>query len=172
MSKALLILDVQKGFVTEENSDQLEIISTLMKTFKNNKWPIVAFQHVDTQSGSSIEKGTEGAELVPFVQEGSDVVLEKKYPIAYKETQLQDTLQDHQVKEVYIVGFNMEYCVLFTAVTSADRGYRTVVVEDACGTVNNEETYEMEGLDIIDFVGSVLDWSGVVEDVYYDELEL
>lgn len=42
-------------------------------------------------------------------------------------------------------------------------------IEDASGTVNDEDTYEMKELDIVDFVGSVLDWSGTVEVLYMKE---
>jgi len=171
MKKALIILDVQRGFVSDKDQNQLQIIENLIGIFKKNRWPVIAFQHVDSHPQSPIQKGTHGAEIVDFVKENSDLIIEKKYPIAYKETKLQKILQHHEVEEIYIVGFNMEFCVLFTAIASADRGYKVTVVEDGCGTVNDNQTYEMEGLDIVDFVGSVLDWSEVIKDVYYEELE-
>ncbi|UXR70653.1 MULTISPECIES: hypothetical protein [unclassified Staphylococcus] len=42
-------------------------------------------------------------------------------------------------------------------------------IEDATATVNDEETYEMKGLDIYDFIGTVLDWLNCIEVLYYDE---
>ena len=68
-----------------------------------------------------------------------------------------------------MVGFNAEYCCLFTSIAASDRGYKVTYIEDASGTVNDEDTYEMKGLDIVDFVGSVLDWSDVVEVLYMEE---
>lgn len=32
-----------------------------------------------------------------------------------------------------------------------------------------ENSYEMPGLDIVDFVGTILNWSDYVEVLYYDE---
>ena len=52
-----------------------------------------------------------------------------------------------------ICGFNTEYCGLFNAI----------------GTVNNADTYEMPGLDINDFVSTVLHWSGVIDVLDFDE---
>ena len=52
---------------------------------------------------------------------------------------------------------------------SYDRGYKVTFIEDATGTVNNEETYEMPGLDIRDFVGTALHWSNVIEVLDYEE---
>jgi hypothetical protein len=43
------------------------------------------------------------------------------------------------------------------------------LIEDAAGTVNTADTYEMEGLDIPDFIGSILNWSGCIEVLYTDE---
>ena len=50
-----------------------------------------------------------------------------------------------------------------------DRGFKTTYIEDAVGTVNNAETYEMPGLDINDFVSTVLHWSGVIDVLDFDE---
>ncbi len=37
--------------------------------------------------------------------------------------------------------------------------------------MNNGETYEMKDLDIVDFIGCILDWSGQVDVLYLDEFE-
>ncbi|WP_255612816.1 isochorismatase family protein [Marinilactibacillus sp. Marseille-P9653] len=63
----------------------------------------------------------------------------------------------NKVTHLFVVGFNAEYCCLFTSIAGVDRGYKVTYIEDASGTVNDEDTYEMKGLDIVDFVGSVLD---------------
>ena len=46
---------------------------------------------------------------------------------------------------------------------------RVNYIEDATGSVNDGDVYEMADLDIVDFVGCVLDWSGVVDVFYYEE---
>ncbi|HEM3690583.1 TPA: isochorismatase family protein, partial [Streptococcus suis] len=76
---------------------------------------------------------------------------------------------DYQVNEIVITGFNAEYCCLFSSIIASDRGYKVTYIEDATATVNNGDTYEMQDLDIIDFVGCILDWSGEVEVLYFDE---
>ena len=43
----------------------------------------------------------------------------------------------------------MEFCILFTSIAAADRGYEVTVIEDLCGSANNGETYEMNDLDFI-----------------------
>ena len=80
-------------------------------------------------------------------------------------------LANHPVGEVVITGLNAEYCCLFSAIIASDRGYKVTYIEDATGSVNDGDTYEMPGLDIVDFVGCVLDWSGQVEVLYFDEFK-
>ncbi|GCE46325.1 isochorismatase family protein [Thermosporothrix hazakensis] len=70
-----------------------------------------------------------------------------------------------------ICGFNTEYCALFTAIAAYDRGFKVSFIEDATGTVADANTYEMPGLDIRDFVGSVLNWSKVIDVPYFEEFK-
>lgn len=49
------------------------------------------------------------------------------------------------------------------------RGYKVTFIEGATTAVNNEKTYEITGLDIRDFVGTVLSWSNVMEVLEYEE---
>ncbi len=58
---------------------------------------------------------------------------------------------------------------MFTSIAARDRGYKVTFIEDGTGTVNDMETYEMPNLDIQDFVGSVLNWSNIIEVLYYEE---
>ena len=73
------------------------------------------------------------------------------------------------MQHVFITGFNTEFCCMFTAISAYDRGYKVTFIEDATGSANTDETYEMPGLDIRDFVGTVLHWSDVIEVLDYEE---
>ena len=77
----------------------------------------------------------------------------------------------YQLKEVVITGLNAEYCSLFSAIISSDRGYKVTYIEVATASGNNEETYEMKDLDIVDFIRCILDWSGQIEVLYLDDFE-
>ncbi|PFR49984.1 isochorismatase, partial [Bacillus cereus] len=99
----------------------------------------------------------------------ADYITEKTTPSAFKDTSVEDILTQHKVDHVVIVGFNTEFCCLFTSIAAFEKGYKVTRIEDATGTANDEEVYEMPGLDIKDFVGSILNWSNVIEVLYYDE---
>ena len=101
----------------------------------------------------------------------ADYIIEKESPNIFQCKDLTEILVKHQIKEVVITGLNAEYCCLFSAIIASDRGYKVTYIEDATASVNNGETYEMKDLDIVDFIGCILDWSGQVEVLYLDEFE-
>lgn len=142
----------------------------LIADFEKLNWPIVFMRHVDNQDEESslYRNKTDNLEIV--VDTKQHLVLEKNKPSAFSNVELKKWLSEQQVEHVFIVGFNMEYCCLFTAITAEHEGFKVTLIEDAAGTVNTEETYEMKGLDIPDFIGSILNWSGCVEVLYTDEL--
>ena len=75
------------------------------------------------------------------------------------------------MNHVFITGFNTEFCCQYTAIDAFDRGYQVTFIENATGTVSDEDVYEMPGLDIRDFVGTVLHWSNVIEVLDLEEYE-
>jgi nicotinamidase-related amidase len=58
---------------------------------------------------------------------------------------------------------------MFTSITAFDRGHKVTLIKDATGSLNTNETYEMEGLNISEFVGKVFKWSGTIEVLEYEE---
>ncbi|MDM5279800.1 isochorismatase family protein [Paenibacillus silvae] len=170
MNKALIVLDVQHGLTSlRDVSATLEKIESIITVFERMNWPIVFIKHVDEQheQSSLYRQKTENIEIVLDTRQHP--VFEKSKPSAFSNSELKKWLLGQQVEHVCIVGFNMEYCCLFTAITAEHEGFQVTLIEDAAGTVNTEDTYEMKGLDIPDFIGSILNWSGCVEVVYTDE---
>ncbi|MFS0860679.1 isochorismatase family protein [Paenibacillus taichungensis] len=170
MNKALIVLDVQYGITSlRDFTAQLGKIEAVITDFDQRNEPIIYLKHVDyDHEGSSLfYKNAVGLEIV--VDSGRHTILEKSKPNAFSNPELKKWLHEHQVEHVFIVGFNTEYCCLFTAITAEYEGFKVTLIEDATGSVNTEETYEMPGLDIQDFVGSILNWSNCIEVLYWHE---
>lgn len=170
--RALFILDAQKGFQQlKDLSKPLSVITQLATEMKAKGDLIIGFQHVDDAPESVIYSQSSKGKLVDGIADMIDVLIQKRYPNAFAETNLQHLLEEYGVTEVVITGFNSEYCCLFTAIVAKDRGYHVTFIEDATDSVNNGDTYEMPNLDIPDFIGSILNWSGMIEVLYYDEFQ-
>lgn len=170
MKTALLLLDVQKGIVDKGNLySQVEIIKSLTEECKKMNIPIIATKHIDLTPGSIIEYGTNNSEILDLVIQDAKYIIEKSKANAFFNTNLSEILKKLGIEQLIIAGFNAEYCCLFTTIAANDRGYKVIYIEDATGTSNNGDTYEMKNIDIVDFIGCIFDWSDMIEVLYYDE---
>ncbi|MFD1778534.1 cysteine hydrolase family protein [Fredinandcohnia salidurans] len=168
--QALLVIDVQNGIVNfKDFSEELHKIQQIIQDFKTKKLPVIMVRHFDNVEESPLYREAEGSELHESVRDFADYIVEKETPSAFYKTNLANILEELGVEHIFITGFETEFCCMFTAISGYDRGYKVTFIEDATGTTNTEDTYEMKGLDIKDFVGTVLNWSNAVEVLYYDE---
>jgi nicotinamidase-related amidase len=168
--KALLVIDVQNGIVNfGDFNAELSLMEKVIKDFKESDCPVIFIRHVDDAEASPLYKHSVGSELHNSLKDYADYVIEKQTPSSFFQTELAGTLDKLGVDHLFITGFNTEFCCMFTAISAFDRGYKVTFIEEATGTVNTDETYEMPGLDIKDFVGTVLHWSNAIEVLDYDE---
>ncbi|WP_445486817.1 isochorismatase family protein [Niallia sp. 03133] len=168
--KALLVIDVQNGIVNiGDFKEELSLMESVIKGFKESSSPVIFMRHFDDSEESPLYKGSIGSELHSSLKGYADYVLEKQTPSSFFRTELSKTLEKLGVNHLFIIGFETEFCCMFTAISAFDRGYKVTFIENATGTGNTEETYDMQGLDIKDFVGKVLRWSNVMEVLDYTE---
>lgn len=167
--KALLVIDIKNGIINFwDFSEEILSIKNIIKDFKNNS-PIIIMRHLDDSEESPLYKRGIGSELNASLKEYADYIIEKRTPSSFFNTDFVKTLEKLKVNHLFITGFNTEYCCMFTAISAFDRGYKVIFIENATGTVNTDEIYEMSGLNIKDFVGTVLNWSNVIEVLDFDE---
>lgn len=167
---ALIVLDVQKGILKKKDfSETLNNIKILIDDFKMKSDIVILTKHLSDDVDSPYFKGSGDAEIWDEIKGLGDYNIEKTSCNPFYKTNLAQVLKDNKVSKVYICGFNTEYCCLFSSIICSERGYETVFIEDASGTFGDEEIYEMPGIDINDFIGSILNWSGEVEVLYTEE---
>ncbi|PAV28638.1 isochorismatase [Virgibacillus profundi] len=170
--RALLVIDVQNGIVEfGDFNEEISLMEKVIQDFKENDEPVIFIRHLDDEKESPLYKKGDGSELHNSLSQYPDHVIEKQTPSAFFKTELSSLLEELEVDHLFITGFNTEFCCQFTAIAAYDRGFKVTFIEDATGTVNNDETYEMKGLDIRDFVGTVLHWSDVIEVLDFEEYE-
>ncbi|WP_090776448.1 cysteine hydrolase family protein [Shouchella lonarensis] len=159
--KALLVIDVQQTFVKQGDfSEELARMNDLISIFKTQDWLVIFVKHISNDQDDPFYYKAEGATLSPMLHYfPNDHIIEKSGPSAFYHTDLQETLVKHKVSQLYITGFNSEFCCLFTAIAAYDRGYDVTFIEDATATVNHGGTYDTSELDVRDFIATVLDWS-------------
>jgi nicotinamidase-related amidase len=122
--KALLVIDVQNAIVEFKDFQQeLKNIGSIIRDFKENEEPVIFIRNLSDEDTSPFYKELPSSELHPFLKEFADIVIEKKTPSAFFQTELSDMLAQLGVNHLFITGFNTEFCCQFTAIAAYDRGY-------------------------------------------------
>lgn len=99
----------------------------------------VAWSHDDeftnwkVPSLRDIALGSYSAEIVPSLWGEGDIYMVKRYPSAFFGTDLSTVLRNRGVDTVLIAGVTSSGCVRASIIDSFSHGFRTIVVEDACG---------------------------------------
>ncbi|MBM3209019.1 isochorismatase family protein [Candidatus Shapirobacteria bacterium] len=161
MQRALLIVDTQNdfcpggGFPVPEGNKIIGPLNKVLDYARNRHWKIFASRdwHAsnlfskDDCSRHCIQE-TKGAKFHPDLKIKDDVIviskgshdLSDRHYSAFNgdEISLDELLRETGVKELYIGGLALDYCVKNTAIDSAKKGYKTYVFLDATKAVNNK----------------------------------
>ena len=139
MSTAIIIIDVQKGFINS-HTRRIPVIaehllrhgqhdSRILTQFFNS--PTSPFCRVLGWSGMSCEPDTQ---LCDGLGELADKVFSKSSYSSLSGTALLSYLQDNFIKEVHLCGVDTDASVLATALALFDAGIRPVILADCCAS--------------------------------------
>lgn len=83
--------------------------------------------------------GTEGVQIQASVAPvAGEPVIVKNHINAFRETDLKQQLDAHEVEEVVVVGAMSHMCIDAVVRAAADMGYAVTVLHDACATLDLE----------------------------------
>ena len=128
---ALLIIDVQNfyfpgGSVPLVNPEPAGLnAQKILKKFREKKSIVIHVKH-NAKSGAGIH-----ANVKPVKGEK---VISKDYANSFRDTDLLECLNRHQVKRLVIVGMQTHMCVEAATRAASDLGFECILVHDACAT--------------------------------------
>lgn len=153
---AIINIDVQRAytdmdaFKTAYQTDprQIEYINQLSALLRARGLPVIWTYVAYLESGEdagvwgtrtdtpdslqNIKQGSERAQLDPRTEvKPGDIVLHKRMPSPFVETNIWQLLNFHRIDTVIITGGSTSGCVRACAVDSLSRSFRTIVVEEA-----------------------------------------
>ncbi|WP_069162303.1 isochorismatase family protein [Nocardia altamirensis] len=136
---ALLVVDVQSAFFEGQEAipyaDAVKIQIAALIARARLTGAFVAHLQNDGGPGAVDEPGTDGWQLLLPVQPGPrEAVVHKATDDGFDGTELNSLLVERGVNALAIGGVQSEMCVLATARTALDHGYRVVLPHDAHGT--------------------------------------
>lgn len=142
MKPTLLIVDIQNDYFTGGKMEltgmdaACENASKLLSWFRGKNYPVVFIQHLATKPNATFFiPGTSGAEIhqsiMPF---SNETVIIKHFPNSFRETSLQQFLEQYGLTELVICGAMTHMCIDTTTRAAADLGYSCKLIADACAT--------------------------------------
>ncbi len=138
---ALLIVDVQNALVEEHPYNEIimnENICKLIETARQSSIKVIYVRH-DGGVGDELEANTRGWEIYKEVApSNTDQLVEKKFNSSFKDTQLQEILNESKIDTLIIVGMQTEYCIDATIKSAFEHGYRVIVPERTTATFDND----------------------------------
>lgn len=146
MKDALVIIDMQKGFVNEHTKHLIEKIVTFAKN--NHFEMIIGTQYANHEkSPCYVFEGwkkcmvnSEEFQLVDEIDEiCSDILIKDVY--SCWQDSFRQYLVDNEIDRVVFVGVNTGCCVLHSAFDAYNDLFEIVVMEDLCGSTSGIESH-------------------------------
>ncbi|MBB3904051.1 cysteine hydrolase family protein [Methylobacterium brachythecii] len=114
--------------------------------------------------GRILIRGEPGHDIIPELKpQDGEPVIDKPGKGAFYATELAEVLQARNIATLIVCGVTTEVCVHTTVREGNDRGYRCVVVGDACGSYIPE--FHAAGLAMIKAQGGIFGWVSTSDDV-------
>jgi nicotinamidase-related amidase len=145
--RALVVVDVQRGFVTPETEPTVTRLSAFLRS-ERSRYAVVIATRFANRPGSLYESERDwsgmmsGAEieLVPGLAEIADVVL-IKHGLAPAREDLTFLLGAHGVQRADLCGFDTDQCVLATALLLWDAGIAPRVLAELCASSGGSDMH-------------------------------
>ncbi len=142
MKKALIIIDIQNdyfkgGQMPVVNAEKAAANAKIVLDYFRQKGDVVVhIQHVSTRAGATFFlKDSPGVAIHNIVQPvENEVVIEKHYPNAFRETELLSYLKQKNISDLVVCGMMTHVCVDATTRAAKDLGFNIELIGDACAT--------------------------------------
>ena len=144
--KALLVIDMLEDFVDKDGTlyvgpageKLMDFINQRIRDFRKDNSPIIFICDHHEKDDSEFEMfplhciaGTSGSDIIEGidVKVGDKIVWKRRYS-AFFGTDLDISLRERGVNELYLVGVCTNICVLYTAADARNLGYKVNIYRD------------------------------------------
>lgn len=136
----LLVVDVQTALINYNPYNKAEFIANirrLLETARQSEIEVVYVRHND-KNGSELEHGTDGWQIFNLVSpQSDDMVFDKNYNSAFKETGLKSYLDGKGISDLILVGMQTEYCIDATCKVAFEYGYSITIPSGTTSTFDS-----------------------------------
>lgn len=147
--KALILIDIQQGFDDLEhwggnrnNPDAEEKAASLLRFFRNKKWPVYHIQHCSTSEQSPLRPEAPGNALQEVVAPiDNEPVYQKDVNSAFIGTPLEEVLKKNENRDLVMAGLTTDHCVSTSVRMAANLGFNVTLIEDATATFDKVDRH-------------------------------
>lgn len=141
MKPALLVIDMQKAFLTGKTAASMEsaveYINEVLSYFREAGLPVVWVHHEDRENG--VVPGAPGFEMIESLRKlANEYTIHKRYGNGFNKTDCADILRGKGVDTVIVSGFCAEYCVLSTYRGAEDEDFTPFILRGAIASGDAE----------------------------------
>lgn len=140
MNRAFIVIDIQNDYFeggayplvgSSEASLQAKKV---LDYCRQQGITIVHIQHLSNREGAGFfVSGTQGADIHPNVKPlKNEKVITKHFPNSFRDTGLQEFLQEQNITNLILCGMMTSMCVDATTRAAKDLGYECTLIGDAC----------------------------------------
>ncbi|WP_121663457.1 cysteine hydrolase family protein [Metabacillus litoralis] len=137
MSKALIIVDVQKAFQdpkwgNRNNPDAESKINSLLLEWRKRKLEVIFIKHLSTNPNSVFYHKNESSQINDLLYPlPTETIFTKEVNSSFIGTSLEDYLHQLKINELVLTGLTTPHCVSTTARMSGNLGFTTYLLSDA-----------------------------------------
>ncbi len=146
MKRALLIVDIQNDYFAGGRGELFEPEKAAVNAkaaldyFRKTGEEVIFIRHESTEEGDFLfSHGSFGTEIYPLLapREGEKVFV-KSVPDSFLSDGLAEHLKNSEISELVVCGMMSHMCIDTTVRAAASRGYKVILLEDACTTLDLE----------------------------------
>lgn len=147
MKKALVIIDMQYGFINEYTKDLVDKIVEYAKLSDFDDVVCTAYVNNENTACYKFEgwkecmEGTKDSQVVDKILEVSSLLFEKDKYSCWNEN-FKRWVKENKIDVLYFVGVNTGCCVLHSAFDAYNDLQDCRVVSDLCGSTSGHESHE------------------------------
>lgn len=131
--KALIIIDVQRSYMTKYKTDLLERINRQIDDAQKNQYDIVYIKNTKLLRGGAVTD-----EFVDELNHVSDNIYYKDKADAFSSGELISYLNSRNISEVELIGVDGNSCIKASAKGAVKNGFNVSVILNCAGIANPE----------------------------------
>jgi nicotinamidase-related amidase len=141
VKKALLVIDVQNAITSTNQPHIIETLNTINRIIPTySEEEVYYIRHIE--EGTEFDESKWDSHLSEGLLKVNDQIIKKQYNSAFLGTQLDEIFRKKGIKDIYICGFQTEYCIDATVKTGHFLGYQVFIYRQGHHTFDNYLTAE------------------------------